>query len=239
MVTARIKRVIETAKLLKKGKTIEEVANNLNLSVNTIMQYQKEIETSNILSKKVKKFNWRWIVDIILFAIAIFSIWFAYYLSNPIDLEIWHNISIEEGRLYIYGKNNDFFRSTGDIELYRMEVNPEKPHMQLRGNETLKRKKSRMLFSLLIEINESEEFLLSEDFYKPFSIPAVKTYFIMDKESISYKITCDNCRKQGIIKRVPDYGGIDIRIAVGRSLPVMGKIPLYSWKEFDLEDLYE
>lgn len=149
---------------------------------------------------------------------------------------MWHNISELDGRLNIYAKNNAFIRSTGYIDIYRIEIDPNKPHIQLK--EGLKHRETKQIASLLIRVNRSNEIVVSNDFKKEFHIPSA-LFFITEETSISYKIICDNCRQDGIIKRIPEMGAIEPKLILDhKTNQVRMAIPIYKWETKQLEDLY-
>ncbi|MFW6029754.1 MAG: hypothetical protein ACOCRO_05815 [Halanaerobiales bacterium] len=184
-----------------------------------------------------KLFNEQILVCISLF-LAIVSIWFAYYLSTPINLEIWHKIKGE--KLIIYGKNHDLLRSTGPIELYRMNIDPNIPLMRLKGDDILGPREKNKLFSLEINRKQSKPFIKDKLLNKTTRIPAGKIYYVMEKTSISYKITCDNCKNQGIIKRIPPLSEITISTILNKKKGIKEfSIPIYSWPEYNLDEMYK
>lgn len=183
------------------------------------------------------------ILAIISLIISILAIFIAVYLSQPVNLKVWHKIDEENGKLLIYGKNNDFLRSTGTISIYRIEANPNKPHIQL---NSLKPREERLLTGLNINI---EEVNISTD------MPGISKsgkfincsasseliyhlYFITEQTSISYKISCDNCPSQGIIKRIPDFSNAELFLSPNLSTrQCTWSIPIYSWKNFSVESI--
>ena len=70
-----------------------------------------------------------------------------------------------------------------------------------------------------------------------FQIPTKELYFITENTSISYKITCDNCYSQGIIRRIPEWQAIEGGFSIGPNNTISGSVPIYSWTTYTLEDL--
>ncbi len=166
------------------------------------------------------------------------SIWFGYYLSSPIDFEVWHNVSEDQERLVIYAKNNDQFRYPSKINLYRLEVNERTPHIQKPDDKSFKRGKEKMLFNLSINIEKENVPFTKDNCKNCFTVPYFNLFFLTEENFISYKITCDKCSPQGIVRRVPEFQMIPFSIILDpinktfRNL----SIPKYSWTEVKLED---
>jgi len=172
--------------------------------------------------------------------LTILSIWVAFYLSTPIELNMSHDVSEDGETLYIHIKNTDWFRDSGTVTLYRLEVSDSKPHMQLTGNRTLAPGKEE---TLTLRIKRSEERIeLNQEnfgFGMGFSIPSA-LFYITEKTSISYKITCDNCPPQGIVRRQPALGQMETLVKIiniNGSPVVSGALPIYEWVDYDIEDI--
>ncbi len=181
------------------------------------------------------------IVGIVGFVLAIFSIWYSYYLSENAELEVWHELNKSKGRLTVWVKNKAIFRETGTVNFYRLEISDSKPHLQINSikpNETTK-------VELEVNITERNISLQKRNVTYPklagFTLPYYKLYFATEKDaSISYRINCDNCKSQGIIRRIPEYdiveGWVSLMI-INETFVAQGSIPIYRWVEFSLADV--
>jgi|SRR3989344_5677021 len=183
------------------------------------------------------------IIALLGFAIALFAIGLSFYLSEDAKLIVWHELNETKGRLSIYVTNDAIFKETGIINLYRLEVNDAKPHMQV---ESLKPGETK---EFGLEVNITEENIpiknrdLSPGALASVTFPYYKLYFATDKDaSISYKITCDNCKTQGTVRRIPAFdvteGSFGLQ-NVNNTLVVKGYLKVYKWIEFDLENIIE
>ena len=194
------------------------------------------------ISYKISKFSL--ILSILSLLVAVVGIWYAvqqlnlalYQIEYP-KLNVTHQIDEENGRLKIFIKNTALRKETGTINFYRLEISDSKPHMQLKSLKP----GENITLDLSIKISEKNYTIHSEKGEWPlltsFQIPTHKLYFITEKTSISYKLTCDNCYSQGIIKRIPDWQEIRSRISIGPNYTIRGSIPIYSWTSYNLEDV--
>lgn len=183
-------------------------------------------------------------ISILSLIVAVVGIWYAiqqlnlalYQIEYP-KLNVTHQIDEENGRLKIFIKNTASKKETGTINFYRLEISDSKPHMQLKSLKP----GENITLDLSIKISEKNYTIRSEKGEWPlltsFQIPAHKLYFITEKTSISYKITCDNCYPQGIIKRIPDWQEIISRISIDANYTIRGSVPIYSWITYNLSDL--
>jgi len=157
--------------------------------------------------------------------LTLFSIWLTFYFLSPINLTVWHNIS-DDGVLTVHAKNNDFFRPTDTINLYRLDISDSIPHVQLTGDNTLMPGEEKILFNF--RINISEQYIELPSKGDGFIIPG-DTYYLVGKNSISYKVSCDTCSNE-IIKRIPTYQEYSVNLKIDReNRTVSGSIPVYSW----------
>ena len=162
-----------------------------------------------------------------------------YQIEYP-NLNVTHQIDEENGILKITLENTASKKETGTINFYRLEVSDSKPHLQ---KPSLKPGEN-MTLNLAIEIDEKNYTIYSEKVEYPllasFKIPEStvhKLYFITEDTSISYKITCDNCYPQGIVRRIPDWGTIESGFSIGPNKTISGLVPIYSWTTYTPEDL--
>jgi hypothetical protein len=184
------------------------------------------------------KNGFRWL-EFLAILLALFGIWLTIVSSSPINLKVWHNISSDQKQLYVYVQNNDWFRGTGDIDLYKLEINPFRPHMRFTGNQTVGPRKMKLLATLAIKVNQSKEVILSKNLSHG-AIPASLAYYINEGISISYKVTCTNCRTDGYIQRIPDYQTIHFNMVMDSDKnQLRASIPVYVWVQANLEDFYQ
>lgn len=182
--------------------------------------------------------NITFIVEVIGFVLAIFSIWYSYYLSEPAKLEVNYTVDVINNRLLISVKNTAFFKETGNVSLFRLEVSDSKPHMIIKSlvpNESFK-------FDLSINITSKGITIPSSEPTYPSlvncTVPTYKLYFATEKSSISYKITCDNCFSQGVIRRIPDFQRTQIEIIFNpENKTCSGTLPIYSWSQVGIAEL--
>ena len=205
------------------------------MSANNIQKFITEERVKKLMQllEKINRNKW----NIIALVLTIFSIWFAYYLSSPINLQVWHNVSASGDRLEIYAKNNDWLRSTGTINLYRIEQSDSKPHIQLTGKDVLKLRQEKLLANLSIVSGEETIKVPHSNtagLYGTYGPPASKLYFVTEHTSISYKITCDACPAQGIVRRIPTPGEINLHMDLQHGQPIVWKIPTYAWLDYNL-----
>jgi hypothetical protein len=178
-----------------------------------------------------KRSPWK-AIEVVGFAISVLAIFLAFYFASPVNLSVRHEISYEDGgHLLIYGKNNDFFRSTGTIHLYRLEVSDSKPHMQLKGNYTLGPGQERLLFDVQINVSEKTFSIPADGIGQDYQLSLHEMYFVTEKTSISYRITCDACSGQGIVERIPHQAGPVPLVMENGALT--WKTPVYTWDEFE------
>jgi len=163
-----------------------------------------------------------------------------YQIEYP-ELNVTHQIDEEKGILNIFIKNTAKLKETGTINFYRLEISDSKPHLQL---DSLKPGENTTL-NISIKVDEKNYTLPSEKGELPlltrfikFRIPRYKLYFITEKTSISYRITCDNCYPQGITKRIPEWQSIKgYEFSIDENYSIRGFIPTYSWTTYSLKDL--
>ncbi|MBS3075859.1 hypothetical protein J4429_05370 [Candidatus Pacearchaeota archaeon] len=174
-------------------------------------------------------------INLMALLLGFFSLFFTLWLASPVELEISENIDVDAGRLNITVKNIDWIRSTGNIYLYRLEVSGDKPHIVL---PDLKQRKINK-FELNINVKEEpiSAFRQVDEFGESCTVPFGKLYFVTEKTSISYKISCDSCSAQGLIRRIPDFGAVKGINTLTSDNYCNYSIPAYSWTEFYLEDV--
>lgn len=161
----------------------------------------------------------------------------TFWLTSPVTLLINDTVDEKEGRWNFNVTNTHPLKGTGTIYLYRLEINPDKPHM---ANHTGLRPGESRVFSLTFKSKkENVTFSQSKNRYGgcDFVPPSVATYFVNDHVSISAKITCDNCPSQGIIRRLPDFEVVDFTFTLRNNCIINTSIPTYNWTDFKLEDI--
>jgi hypothetical protein len=191
-------------------------------------------------------------------ALTILSIFLAFYLSAestktsikiseealnktflmaiPVTLEVKGTVNEIEGRWYINITNTHPLKETGKIYIYKLEINPDKPGMQL--NRSLKPRESDLLSLTIKSKKENISFLQKiEPFSYSWTLPASEVYYVNEHVSISVRITCDTCSSQGVILRVPDFNEIPINMVMtNRSIQTMN-INTYEWLDYNLQDI--
>jgi len=154
-------------------------------------------------------------------------------------LNVTHQIDEENGFLKITIENTASRKETGTINFYRLEVSDSKPHKQF---GSLRQGENR---SFWVPINVDEKnynvSVLESEYptLTAFEVPRI-LYMMTDNTSISYKITCDNCYAQGIVKRIPDWKTIEMGVAISRTgsnYTASGILPIYSWTTYTPDDL--
>jgi len=194
---------------------------------------------SNKIKKNFGKISL--IVGMIALLISIFGIYLAYYQIEYPKLIVNHAIVDKgdgNGRLQIYVKNNALFKPTGEINFFRMDINPSIPHMQVDSLDP----GENITFDTDIKIFE-KNYTFQREKSLPgalsrYGIPAHKLYFIMEEISLSYRITCDNCHSQGILKRIPELGSVETSFTLNQLTGEMfGVLKIYNWTTYSLEDL--
>ncbi len=177
--------------------------------------------------------RWAVTVSLVGFALTIFSIWYSWYLAEPARLEVWHELNETSGRLNIWIKNIGI-KDTGTIYFYRLEANPDKPHVVL--NSSLAPNQTRQL-GFAIKVEERNITALEP---RMCSMPAYGVYFATDKDlSISYKIECDSCRGS-IIRRIPPYDQIKMTTqvqSINDTIFCQVSVIDYSWEEIGIRNL--
>lgn len=163
----------------------------------------------------------------------------TFWLTSPVNLQVNQSSNDSAGRLEIDVKNIHPTRGTGRIYLYKIEINPDKPEMinvsGLAPGES-------MHFSLTyVETDANVSFGSQKTPYGGFgaSIPADKMYYITAHNSITYRITCDNCPSQGYMGRLPEFSAIRAQLSVNysnRSI-VAVSMPTYRWVDYQLSDI--
>jgi len=190
---------------------------------------------------KIKKKSFPDWIGIMALIIAIVGIYLAFYQIEYPRLFVNQTVVDNKdgtGRLKIYVENKALFKSTGTINFFRLNINPNIPHMQVNSLDP----GENIIFDTDIRIYE-KEYQFQEEEPLPgassrYKIPAVELYFIMEDTSLSYRITCDNCHSQGVLKRIPELGTIETSIILNQSSGEQsGVLKIYNWTTYSLEDL--
>lgn len=156
--------------------------------------------------------------------------------STPVSLMVTDSYDLKQGRLYINVTNTHPSRPTGTLYLYKLEIDPNKPEMI---NESGIAPRETIQYSLTIKYHEENVTFKSNKYRYGFDFtpPAVETYYILKHNSVSYKVTCDNCPSQGVIRRIPCFGCIEFNFLVNRSGIIATSIPIFEWVDYKLEDI--
>jgi len=201
---------------------------------------QKKLNNKTEL-KGIKNNSVSFIIGILGLIIAIGGIYLAYYqIEYP---KLFVNQTIIDngdgtGRLQVYIENQALLKPTGTINFFRLNINPSIPHMQVDSLDP----GENITFDTDIKIS-NKNYPFKEDKAPPgalsrYGIPIDKLYFIMEEISISYKITCDNCQSQGILRRIPELGKIETGIILNQITGEQyGSLKIYSWTTYSEEDL--
>jgi len=217
-------------------------------------------ETGRIKEKKNKRGSFKGILITILvtFLISFLFFWLSAqyslnlskesmektrWLTTPIILELKDRVEQEnnssEWRWYINITNTHPYRNTGTIYLYRLEINPSKPHMII--EEGVAPGESRN-FSLVFKTKEEPiEFKLMKNLLGYGATIPVEAYFVYDHISITARITCDSCSPQGFFRRLPKTGSLPFTTKIvnikGSIIPTDVYIDSFEWVDYELEDI--
>ncbi len=179
------------------------------------------------------------VIEIIGFFLTIFSIWYSFYLSEQATLISNHTIDYENNKLIVSVKNKALFKETGNISFFRIEVSDSKPMMivkSLKPNENF-------TFNLGINIGKKNVSVVSS--FTPIypalfncSLSAYQLYYVTEETSISYRISCDNCPSQGIVRRIPDFQSAELKLILNpKDRNCGGLLTIYSWPKVSLREL--
>ncbi|MBI2129539.1 hypothetical protein HYU07_04835 [Candidatus Woesearchaeota archaeon] len=159
------------------------------------------------------------------------------WITSPVTLKVVDWVNESEGRWYINVTNTHPLRSTGTIYLYRFEINPHTPHII---NKTGIGPGQTIFYSLAFNVTEKDLFP-NRSSLEPLHILTIsnKAYYVMEHESISFKISCDNCPSQGIIRRFPDFEIVKYRMSFTTLGLTNLTIPSYTWVDYTMKDLIE
>lgn len=177
------------------------------------------------------------IVAIVGIGLAFWQLQLALYQIEYPNLNVTHQLDEENGRLKIFITNTATLKETGTINFYRLEVSDWKPHMQL---ESLKPGQN-VTFELSVKVS-SKNFTIPQGpaewpVLSNFTLPYFQLYFATEDASISYRITCDNCYSQGIIRRIPNWQEVQPHLTIGPNYTVRGSLPTYAWTIYPQENL--
>lgn len=231
-------------RLILKEKRVNSKTGGVTPVVNIFIRLWKSIKN------KLEPYQLE--IEIIGIVIAISSVWFSYHLSTQESLERykqlepavlnvthWVNISDPQDKfLFINIKNVAKFKATGNLSIYRIETNPYRPAILLPSlnageNTTIQLGINYSIATYPIEFGE---FLFEDWYVRNVTIPAYKLYYITEHTSISYRIACDNCNSEGIVRRFPEFGTSEPIIRVSKTTMQLA-LPIYSWIDFSLDDL--
>lgn len=160
----------------------------------------------------------------------------TFLMTTPVILQVNDTVNETEGRWYINVTNTHPLKETGAIYLYRLEKNPLKPHMS--SKKGLKPGESK-IYNLSFDFKEESIDFSQEEL--PYAlcgtVPYSKLYFIFEHISITFKITCDNCPSQGIIRRLPEFGAVHFSVVLTNENISKIEVPTYEWVDYNLEDV--
>ena len=157
--------------------------------------------------------------------------------AMPVDLDVKHSYTINgsEGWLYINITNTHPFKRTGEVYLYKLEIDPDKPEML---NETGVGPSESKSYKLAFKSNKINISFESEEPYTV-RIPSSKSQYAAKHASITYKITCDACPPQGIIRRIPSFRStiyyFDLDVLNGMTNKV--SMLIFEWVDYTIKDI--
>ena len=206
-------------------------------------EYQKTISMSSLdeIKTLIKKSTRQSIAFSIITLILSFAIGYGvstyfYLKSIPVPLEIRHSIDIKEGRLYINVTNKHPFKNSGEVYLYKLELDPNRPaqfkESGIRPRETIN-------YSLTIKAEEINVSYLSnrQPYGFDFTPPTAEIYYAQSHNAITYKITCDNCPSGGYTRRIPCFECVEFNTIINGSGVKAISIYSYRWLDFNLSDI--
>lgn len=192
------------------------------------------------MTNQKTKINWKRI-EIIALILALAGIFLAYYQIEYPKLFVNQTITDNQdgtGRLKIYVENRAWFKPTGTINFFRLDINPNIPHIQV---DSLNPGENITFDTDIRILKKNYSFSRKEapsGALSSYQIPAYKLYFVMEETSISYKITCDNCHSQGILRRIPGLGLIETSFTLNQLTGEMsGVLKIYNWTKYTSGDL--
>lgn len=140
---------------------------------------------------------------IIAFLITILSLWLTILQirqAEPALLNVTESVNKEIGVISITFENIAKHKETGIINFFQLEVNDFKPVKQY---PSLKPGSSRTV-EFPITVAWRNITVIRSLTNPQISIP-LNRFYSTPETSLSYRITCDNCYSQGIIRRLPAY----------------------------------
>jgi len=210
-------------------------AKNKKTKRKNIVSKQLNISKSKYKSKITKSINYTFLGFIFTFI----ALGFTFYEAEYPKLNVEHQIDEKNGTLNIFIENNAKLKKTGIINFYRLDISEITPYSQL---DSLSPGQNHT-FTLGINtdnINYNMSYRLRYDEGSiDYIFPQYKLlYSLSEQNSISYKITCDNCFSQGIIKRIPDFQKINGRFVLDSDyIPQNSSLTKYSWVVYSPKDL--
>lgn len=162
----------------------------------------------------------------------------TFWLTAPVVLSI--NQTYDEGTniLNITYENTHPLKDTGEIQFYRLNIDPFKPlevEPSLGPGETSSI--ALPVHSACIDTAKSlglyNSVTVNSDAY-------AKSYYATNAETTTYKITCDNCASQGFVRRYPKYREVKYATTVRNingSLDMSICTLLFYWEDYSKEDL--
>ncbi|VVB70069.1 Uncharacterised protein [uncultured archaeon] len=169
------------------------------------------------------------VIGIVGILLTLLAIWISYIFSESAKLEVTQNLNISDSKnqwLYITIKNIATYTDTGNITVYRLEINPYTPHIILPSLEP----GENTTISLRINYSTIP--------YSKNTLPSYeKLYFAIADVSISYKISCDKCNSQVISRRIPEFSSIEGIITINSNGIQKTSIPNYSWINYHMVDI--
>lgn len=154
------------------------------------------------------------------------------WMTTPVNLNVTHELDDSAGRLNITVQNKHPSKNTGEIQLYRLNVDPNIPFMIF--EEGLKPGEQHN-FSLTFYVDCKETPLKGDirSLIKINSSVYAKAYHSTRTDTLAYKITCDSCSPQGIVRSIPKSDDTLFSFALtSKNYSVC--VPIYFWENLRL-----
>lgn len=131
-------------------------------------------------------------------------------------------------RIFLNITNIAQYQETGQVYLYRVEANPFLPHVLF---PSLKPGESHN-YSIVINYTTLDYAVSYGSCTLP---PFYESFFVLEKNSVSYRVTCENCREEGRFRRFPNLQEVEARFQFNpRDNSCNSSISIYSWPEVPL-----
>lgn len=175
-------------------------------------------------------------IAVVGFILTIVSVWFSIiqiWQAEPAVLNVTQTINKETGMISIRFENIAKHKESGIINFYQLETNDFKPFKQY---PSLKPGKSRIEEFPITTVLKN--LTITRSSTNPQVSIQINKFYLALGTSLSYRISCDNCYSQGIVKRWPDYEEMgkyerDFAFSLRRTEKgfeiINVSLPAYSW----------